>query len=134
MTCVEWAPNGACLTDAFRTRAARCETRCQIRRPLRRSPRITVSSNLDVLHVRTGNYLGSHLPQPCEKPFPTSRWRMRPGDRRTQMFVDPSRNKKNGGSGHAFSWTSPSFGAHKKDHGRLARLALDHLPHGLIVF
>ena len=48
------------------------------------------------------------------------------------MFVDPSRNRKRV-AGRAFAWASSSFETHQKDHGRLARLALDHLPHGLIV-
>src|SRR5262245_9439853 len=113
-------------------RAARCEMPCRTKPRSPRSPRITVSSSLDVLHAPTGKCLGSRLPQRCEKPFHTSRWGMRPRERRTSMFVDPSRSKKSV-SGRAFSWSSPSFEGHKSGHGRLARLALDHLPHGLMI-
>ncbi len=49
------------------------------------------------------------------------------------MFVDPNRSsKKAASSGRAFSWASP-FEARSNPAGRLARIALDHLPHGLLV-
>ena len=50
------------------------------------------------------------------------------------MFVDPNRSRKNAASSaHSFSWAS-SFEGKRNSVGRLARIAVDHLPHGLLVF